>query len=310
MLSVNGLTKKYSDNTALNEVSFNIAKGEIVALLGANGCGKTTTVNSICGLIDWDDGDITINEKSIKQSSAYKKQIGAVLGGCRNTNWRLRAKQNAEYFARLRGFKGPDLKEKISRLHTALGLDEHENKEILKLSTGNKQKVALLSALSYSPDYVLLDEPTLGLDFQTVDSLKAIIEQEAKQSGQSFLVTSHDLSFIEDICERVIVLDKGNLLFEGNVTSLKQRLYAYELVIEYQKNRLDDSLTASLWNQRSEISHDGQRTIIKYDTPEQVTPFISAIHSHNLSVVELQVNKLSMERAYQTLINTTQEASE
>ena len=309
MLSVKGLTKNYGDNTALNEVSFNLAKGEIVALLGANGCGKTTTVNSICGLIDWDDGDITIDGMSIKQSNAYKKQIGAVLGGCRNTNWRLKAKQNAEYFARLRGFKGPALKEKISSLHTALGLDEHENKEILKLSTGNKQKAALLSALSYSPEYVLLDEPTLGLDFQTVDSLKAIIEQEAKQSGQSFLVTSHDLGFIEDICERVIVLDKGNLLFEGDVTALKQKLYAYELVIEYQDNRLDDSLTASLWNQRSEIFHDGQRTIIKYDTPEQVTSFISAIHSHDLPVAELQVNRLSMERAYQTLINTTQEAS-
>lgn len=305
MLSVSNLCKSYAGARALDDVSFNLNRGEIVALLGANGSGKTTTVQSICRLIEWESGEITLDGKPTKSSTSFLKKIGAVLGGCRNTNWRLTAKQNADYFARLRGFSGPAVHEKITQIHTALGLDEHGKKEVMKLSTGNKQKAALLCALSYSPDFVLLDEPTLGLDFQTVNDLQIIMKRYAKEQNQGFLVTSHDLGFIENICDRVVVLDKGKLLFEGNIDQLKARLFNYQLLIEVSpdaKNIIEENAIKLHWQDRFDISSHENKVTINYENSNQSLAFLHYLHQQNIHIHELKIEPLSIEKAYQALV--------
>ena len=182
MLSIEQLSKSYGDVRALSDISFSLGKGEVVALLGANGSGKTTTINSICGLIDFEQGDISVLGKSVKESPKYLRDIGAVLGGCRNINWRLTASQNAEYFARLRGASSKVFKPNIEMLESRLGLEKYRGQAVRKLSTGNKQKAALMSALCYQPSLLLLDEPTLGLDVTTVHELQKIIEQLAAEN--------------------------------------------------------------------------------------------------------------------------------
>ncbi|MFT6910444.1 MAG: ABC-2 type transport system ATP-binding protein, partial [Oleiphilaceae bacterium] len=295
------LSKSYAAEPALSNVSFSLNRGEVVALLGANGSGKTTTVQSICRLIEWDQGEIFIDNIDTRTSTSFLKQIGAVLGGCRNTNWRLTAKQNADYFARLRGFSGSSIRKNIEKLHTALGLDEHAKKEVMKLSTGNKQKAALLCALSYSPDFVLLDEPTLGLDFNTVNDLQRIIKDRVEVAEQGFLVTSHDLGFIDKICDRVVVLDHGKLLFEGSLDTLKARLFKYELTIEL-KQPIELSILNNLWAGRFDLQLDQQTIKVNYGSPEQSLVMLHYLHEHNIQPLQLQIDSLSMEKAYQTLV--------
>ncbi|MFT6345516.1 MAG: ABC-2 type transport system ATP-binding protein [Paraglaciecola sp.] len=301
MLAVKELSKSYAAEPALSNVSFSLNRGEVVALLGANGSGKTTTVQSICRLIEWDQGEIFIDNIDTRTSTSFLKQIGAVLGGCRNTNWRLTAKQNADYFARLRGFSGSSIRKNIEKLHTALGLDEHAKKEVMKLSTGNKQKAALLCALSYSPDFVLLDEPTLGLDFNTVNDLQRIIKDRVEVAEQGFLVTSHDLGFIDKICDRVVVLDHGKLLFEGSLDTLKARLFKYELTIEL-KQPIELSILNNLWAGRFDLQLDQQTIKVNYGSPEQSLVMLHYLHEHNIQPLQLQIDSLSMEKAYQTLV--------
>lgn len=301
MLAVTQLCKSYAGEPALSNVSFSVNRGEVVALLGANGSGKTTTVQSICRLIEWDQGEITIDNTDTRSSASFFKQIGAVLGGCRNTNWRLTAKQNADYFARLRGFSGAVINQNIDTLHSALGLDEHAKKEVMKLSTGNKQKAALLSALSYSPDFVLLDEPTLGLDFNTVNDLQVIIKERAQNEEQGFLVTSHDLGFIDKICDKVVVLDHGQLLFEGSLDSLKARLFKYELNITLT-HAIDEAVLNNLWTGRYDIRVDQQTIQVNYGSVEQSLKMLHFLYENNIQPLQLQVDTLSMEKAYQTLV--------
>ena len=154
------------------------------------------------------------------------------MGGCRNTNWRLTAKQNADYFARLRGFSGTPIRQNIEKLHTALGLDEHAKKEVMKLSTGNKQKAALLCALSYSPDFVLLDEPTLGLDFNTVKDLQRIIKDRAEVAEQGFLKT---LDQFLNPCPKLAIFSLafadlvGNKAHRSHMTQMKSSRYICQL---------------------------------------------------------------------------------
>jgi ABC-2 type transport system ATP-binding protein len=301
MLAVKDLSKSYAGEPALSNVSFSLNRGEVVALLGANGSGKTTTIQSICRLIEWDQGEISIDNTDTRNGSSFLKQIGAVLGGCRNTNWRLTAKQNADYFARLRGFSGTSIQQNIEKLHTALGLDEHGKKEVMKLSTGNKQKAALLSALSYSPDFVLLDEPTLGLDFNTVNDLQLVIKDRVQTAEQGFLVTSHDLGFIDKICDRVVVLDHGQLLFEGTLDTLKARLFKYELNIELNQ-LVDVSMLNKLWTGRFDLHVDQQTIKVNYESPDQSLKMLHYLHENNIQPLYLQIESLSMEKAYQTLV--------
>ena len=309
MLEVKGLSKSYANVPALSTITFELGRGEVVALLGANGSGKTTTIQSICRLINWEQGDILINGESTQKSLHFQQHIGAVLGGCRNTNWRLTAKQNADYFARLHGFSGSQVKARIKYLHTQLGLDEHESKQVMKLSTGNKQKAALLCALSYAPQLVLLDEPTLGLDFTTVSELQRIIQQQAKEQQQSFLITSHDLGFIDKICSRVIVLDHGELLFQGSLKALKDKLMAYELILVLDKDDNTPMESSShykqmqkLWVGRYSQQTSDNQWCIQYESPKQSLPMLNYLHQQGVSPNQLTISTLSAERAYQTLV--------
>lgn len=307
MLSISGLSKCYKDKHALENVSFDLDRGEIVALLGANGSGKTTTVQSICKLIEYDEGTITLDGEPTHSSNAYLQKVGAVLGGSRNINWRLTAKQNADYFARLRGFSGTKIHQNINELHSALGLDEHSKKEVMKLSTGNKQKAALLCALSYTPDFVLLDEPTLGLDFQTVDDLQAIIKQCANKQNQGLLITSHDLAFIENICSRVIVLHQGKLLFKGDVSALKSKMYKYRLSLQLNdRQQFPLASMQSLWDGRFAITENPETQIVDvhFETSEQSLKFIHHIHEQKISIAELKIAPLSVDEAYQALVKS------
>ncbi|NMH60135.1 ABC transporter ATP-binding protein [Alteromonas ponticola] len=304
MLAVRELSKFYQNKPALDNVSFNLNRGEIVALLGANGSGKTTTVQAICNLIEFEQGDIQFDDVSVKNNTRYLRHVGAVLDGSRNTNWRLTAHQNAEYFAQIKGIKPKHSRPVINKLSSQLGLEPHRHKEVMKLSTGNKQKASLLCALAYQPELMLLDEPTLGLDFSTVNELQQIISEQAANAEQGFLITSHDLSFIDQICDRVIVLEQGKVIFNGSIRELNQQMFRYEMKVVAEREHIARfQETIQLTAQGNWEQHcDENRLVVHYDTVEQVLPLLSWLNNQSWRPQSLQVSELNIEKAYRTLL--------
>lgn len=308
MLSVQSISKVYGQKHALSQVSFELQPGEIVALLGANGSGKTTTVQSICRLLEFEHGDILFEGQSVRSNPGFLRNVGAVLDGSRNTNWRLTAGQNAEYFARLRGVKPAQSRPMIAQLQDKLGLSVYRDKEVMKLSTGNKQKAALLCALAYTPKLLLLDEPTLGLDMQTVSELQDIIVSQARDAQQGFLITSHDLSFIDQICTRVVVLDQGKVIFNGLLNDLKAQMFHYELRLVANAEHLDmlTQSAPSLLEGKWEVQREEDNLSLHYDNVSQVMPVLAWLAQQTWTPASLQIEQLNVEKAYRSLTQQTQ----
>lgn len=307
MLELNQLSKIYGKKRALDQMNFCISPGERVALLGSNGSGKTTVIRSICRLLNWESGDILFEGKSIVKNRDYLRKIGAVLEGSRNLNWRLTSIQNAYYFAALRGIKTKAIKSAVDDMTVRLGLEQYKQQEVGQLSTGNRQKSALLCALAHEPELLMLDEPTLGLDIETVQKLAEIISEQAQENNQGFLITSHDFMFIDKICTRVVLIDQGKLVFDGGIKELKQKLFHYELRISLDEHQLI-ALTEQkeqLWSQANKYHqvNDNKQFIMQYDQPSQALPSLNWLDQKGFKPKELTIKPLTVEMAYQSIIN-------
>lgn len=202
---VEGLTKRYGTHTVLNGLTFCVKKAEIFALLGVNGAGKTTALECIEGLRRYDSGSITVNgRRGIQLQSAslpaHIKPMEAV---------RLFAKWNRAAVDH--------------SMLTTLGVDAFAKKQYMSLSTGQKRRLHLALALISNPDIVFLDEPTAGLDVEGRASLHAQIRKLNAQ-GKTMILASHDMAEVETLCDRIAILNRGNLVFSGTVAQLSEKI--------------------------------------------------------------------------------------
>ncbi len=231
ILSICGLSKTYKttagDLRALSNFDLELGEGEVIGLLGPNGSGKSTLVKMLLALVEKSDGQIKVFGEE-RKSSHYLKHIGAMIEGKCAVNERLTAYENAKYYCRLREAKFDQaLFEQMS--HRLSLSDIHS--PCRYLSTGNKQKVALICCLIHRPKLVILDEPTLGLDVFGINALQTLMTELQQDYRVSFIVSSHDFDFIYKTCQRLTVIDKGITIFNGPIAEIERMSYAYKVTL-------------------------------------------------------------------------------
>ncbi len=214
MISIENLHKRFGKNEVLKGIDLDISENGIFAILGPNGSGKTTLIKSILGMVIPDDGNIRINGELVKKKSKYRDQID-YLPQIANFPANLRVKELISMIKDLRSKPNED-----EKLITLFQLEPFLNKKLGNLSGGTKQKVNIVLTLMFDSPIIILDEPTTGLDPIALLHLKDIILEEKKR-GKTILITSHIMSFVEEMADEIVFLLEGKVYFKGDINALQ-----------------------------------------------------------------------------------------
>ncbi len=307
-LTVKDLEKTYPQwrkepTKAVDGISFSVDKGEIVGFLGPNGAGKTTTIKCICGLVEPTRGKINIfGIDAIKDTRKAVSNTSAVLEGNRNIYWRLTTRENLEFFARLHGRSLKEAESEIKSLLERFDLKDKEDAPARKLSRGMQQKLALSCALIRGTDFLLLDEPTLGLDVKTSKEMRAFVKQLTSNGGKTILLSSHDMNVVEDVCERVIIMNEGKILANDSVNNLKDvfNVHLYDFVLEGEPKLSGLKEKYSV----TDIQHNNGKTKLRVSLKEADSFYelINHLRKKNVKLEEVKNLDKNMEEIFMNVI--------
>ena len=218
IIEVSNLRKNYGKKEAVKNLNFKINKGEIIGLLGPNGCGKTTTIAMILGLLKPTSGKIIIKKKNLEEERINLLEKINFISPYVELPKKLSVKENLKVFAKLYDIK--NINTKINEIANNLRLEELLDKKTGELSSGQKNRVALAKALINEPEILLLDEPTASLDPETGDFIRTFIENYSKKNNITILLASHNMNEVERMCHSVMMMKDGSIVDEGKPKNL------------------------------------------------------------------------------------------
>ena len=218
IIEIKELKKVFNKTIAVDNLNFEIQKGKIIGLLGPNGCGKSTTIGMMLGLIKPTSGSVIINNKNIENNRTCLLEKMNFISPYVELPKKLTVEENLKVYARLYGVK--NLKEKIDNLIEKLNLIEFKSRKTGELSSGQKNRVSLAKALINDPEILLLDEPTASLDPDVGDYIRSFIEDYASNKGSTILLASHNMNEVERLCHEVMMMKNGKIIDRGTSSNL------------------------------------------------------------------------------------------
>lgn len=242
MLEIKKIYKDYGNQVAVDGIDLSVEKGQIYGLLGPNGAGKSTLIKMICGLTKKTKGHVMYEEKT-DNIRAWKENIGIVPQDFA-LYWDLTAEENIRFFCSLYGFKGKELKDRTIRALEFVGLLDVRNKLASEFSGGMKRRLNIGCAIAHSPKLIIMDEPTVGIDPQSRNHiLKTVFK--LRDEGATIIYTSHYMQEVDDICDKISIIDKGHIIAEGTSNELKSLVgnkNIINLTVSKEVNGLDEKL--------------------------------------------------------------------
>ena len=220
---------------AVKNLSFHIDKGEIVGFIGPNGAGKSTTIKMMSGILTPTSGSVLIDGEDItKHRKEVVRNIGVVFGQRTQLNWDLRLGETFELLKHIYRIRQTDYDKTLDVMNDILGIKELIDKPVRQMSLGQRVKGDLVASMLHSPKVLFLDEPTIGLDVSAKYSLRKFIKEINQVRKTTVILTTHDLGDIQELCERLIIINHGKMMEDGNLKEITDRIAPYKtLVVEY-----------------------------------------------------------------------------
>lgn len=284
---------------AVEDVNIILPQGKIIGLLGINGAGKSTIIKMLATLLKPNKGSLIFDNKVVtdKNVKLVRSSINMIAGGERNLFWRLSAYENLRYFGTLYGLPKKKLEGRIDELLSLVGLEESKYVPVEQFSKGMKQRLQIAKGLINDPEYILLDEPTLGLDIDISIELKYYIEKLARELNKGILITTHNIKEAEELCDYVYILKNGKVISEGTVKELITSAFGEDKYrVEVSAAFHDDDFLEQLQQKEVKLINEDKKCIIEVNGDKQkLIEILDVCFRNNMDVLQVDFISKSLE---------------
>lgn len=282
---------------AVKDLNFEIPKGEIFGFIGANGAGKSTTIKMLTGILTPTSGTCLINGKNPqKNRTAYVKDIGVVFGQRTQLWWDLALQETYSVLKEIYDISDSEFHKRMAFLNEVLDLNAFIKDPVRTLSLGQRMRADIAASLLHNPKVLFLDEPTIGFDVAVKDNIRKAIKQINQEEQTTILLTTHDLNDIELLCDRIFMIDRGQEIFDGSVSQLKQRFgkmheVRFEMTQQLEVEQLDYHQHFS----DLEVIKDGLQVTIQFDATKVAIPDLVKFTLSQVNVKDIAVKDADIE---------------
>ena len=292
MIQINNLTKQFKKIRAVDQISFQVKKGDVYGFLGPNGAGKTTTIRMIMGIIKPDNGSIKFNGKEI--NTVERRTLG-YLPEDRGLYQKQTLKEILIYFGLLRGLEKKEAIAKCNFWLERFNLGNQKMRKVEELSKGNQQKIQFILALLHNPRFIILDEPFTGLDPVNQILLKDIIKEQ-KDEGKTIIFSTHQMDQVERLCNNLCLINKGRLVLEGSLNDIRSSYSSKAIETKFYGN-IDESKLKSFFS-----DYDLKRNKVSGILIKEKNDFLEWMISQ-VSIESFKVNIPSLEQIFISEVN-------
>ena len=301
-------SRKYTSLYAVNDVSFSIDQGEIVGYIGANGAGKSTTVKMMCGILHPTSGSVTIDNKDIlKYRKQINKEIGVVFGQKTQLWWDIPLIETFKILKSIYEISDEDYNERFKFLCDLLDLNDFLDQNVRSLSLGQRMRADFAASLIHNPKILYLDEPTIGLDVLVKDKIRKAIKILNKKYKTTIILTTHDMKDIEELCSRIIIIDKGKILYDGNLENIKYKFGNIKTIIFKNNAKLNKDELIKEFKKISIKENDSNDILISFSLNEVNLDNLLLSLINKYKVEDFKINDISIEDITKELYENSKE---
>ncbi|NMM50093.1 gliding motility-associated ABC transporter ATP-binding subunit GldA [Marinigracilibium pacificum] len=299
-ITVNNISKKFGNQLAVNNLSFEVSKGEILGFLGPNGAGKSTTMKILAGYIPPSEGNATVCGFDVeKEALSVQKNIG-YLPEHNPMYLDMYVHEFLKFCGKLQGLRGSSLNSRVKDMVELCGLSREQNKQIVTLSKGYRQRVGLAKALLHDPEVLILDEPTSGLDPNQILEIRSVIKEASRDKAVIF--STHIMQEVQALCDRVVVINLGSKVADKPVEGLGQELFKEKVVIIEFLEDASEEIFLNIEGVKSVKKVTGKKFLISSAEEKDIRPVLSSFAAgNNLTIVGLQQEERTLEEVFHKL---------
>ena len=289
--------------TAVNDVSFHVPRGEVLGFIGPNGAGKSTVIKMLTGILTPTSGSCEINGKiPYKNRKSYVREIGVVFGQRTQLWWDLALRETYTVLKEIYEVDDKAFKERMAFLNEVLELEEFITSPVRTLSLGQRMRADIAASLLHSPKVLFLDEPTIGLDVVVKDNIRQAVKTINENEQTTVILTTHDLQDVENLCDRIVMIDKGSKIFDGNIAELKKK-YGQSREMKFiptdfeAVEKLDYKGEFKLTDDDIEIENDGHNVAVRFNSDkvsvEKILNYtLSRTHVKDINVSDADIEEI------------------
>lgn len=312
MIQIKNVSKEYKKNnvTVLDDVSLDIKNGEIVALLGHNGSGKSTLLKCITGVIKPTTGNILIDGiDSFKKQKKLVKNMGVVFNQKPSFIVDLEVIDNLLFFKAIYDISKDEFDKMLNLIDKFLNISDLYNKPYRKLSFGERVKCEITSVLLHNPKYIFLDEPTIGLDYNAKKGLYNLLAYFKENYNNTIIVVTHEVDYIQNICDRAIIMNKGKIRYNGSISNITQKIKTVHFLNIKYNNVRDKKRLDNITREAENIDLSTKVVKYKYSNNYEKENIIKSV-IEILDIVEIKTEEQSLKEVFESVLQEVNKHSE